>query len=370
MKKPYEKAVDGITDGLNRFFNRAFTKVTVDRNGYDPEMLKDSMVMVVSTHRSQSDYFLIGWVLFDNGVKYLRIAAGDNLTNFPVIGKKFTAYGAFPVKRDMAFRRTYVRHLCLDVVSMMEDNEPILLFSEGGRSYSGAMLEMKGGILLSAILAQSRNPDKKVFLLPTAISYEYLPELPYFEMLRKGKEMRKKAKTVFGKIGGNLNYFGADIVAFTKFLARTRLGFTQGEVFVDFGVPLCVKDLVDITANFNAGARDEMSGHQSSMRIIGDRLRATLHSLYRLLPEHVVAEMLKENPGAAMESAPGRIHAIVARLVAQKRNTTSLAALSPEEVLARGLTQLRHVKAIAGSGNAVKIRKQSIIDYYAAALAE
>ncbi len=369
MKKPYQLAVDGITPGLNRFYNRAFTKVNVDR-GYDPESLSESMVMAVSTHRSQADYFLIGWVLYDNGVKYVRIAAGDNLTGFPVIGKRFRAYGAFPVRRDMAFRRTYVRQLCLDVVAMMEDNEPILLFAEGGRSYGGNLMEMKGGILLSAIIAQARNPDKKVVLLPAAISYEFLPELPFFEMLRKGKDMRKKPHNMLVRLAGNLYYFGADIIAFSRLILRTRLGLKQGEVFIDFGRPVCVKDIVDVKAHFNASARDEMSGHQASMRTVSAHLHDTLRSLYRLLPEHVVAGVLKENQAVTKQSAIEPVRALLSRLGAQKRNMKTLHALSPDQVLATGIRQLRYVKAIAERGGRVEIRKQSIIDYYAAALAE
>ena len=370
MKKPYHKAVDKVTDTLAWFFVRAFSKIHVDRNGFDPESLKNSMVMAVSTHRSQTDYFLFGWVLYNNGVKYLRIAAGDNLTGLPVIGKKFQSYGAFSVKRDLAFRKNYVRRLCLDVVEMMEDNEPILLFPEGGRSYGGNMMEPKGGILLSAVLAQARNPDKKVFLLPGAVSYEYLPELPYFEMLRKGKEMRKKSNNIFRRFIGTLYYFGADIIAFSKLIVRTRLGLRHGEVYVDIGTPFAINDIVDVKANFNAAARDEFSGHQASMRIVLDRLYSVLQSLYRLLPEHVVAGVLKENPSITKQAAVEPVREMVKRLKEQKRNTKSLDCLTEDQILALGLKQLRHVKAVSLRGSAVEIQKQAIIDYYAAALAE
>jgi 1-acyl-sn-glycerol-3-phosphate acyltransferase len=328
------------------------------------------MVMVVSTHRSQTDYFLIGWMLYNNGVPYLRIAAGDNLTGFPVIGKKFTAFGAFPVRRDMAFRKSYVRQLCLDVVKMMEDGEPILVFPEGGRSYSGGMLEMKGGILMSAILAQARHPDKKVLLLPAAVSYEHLPELPYFEMLRKGKEMRKKPSNIVSRLMGIFYYFGADIIAFMKFILETRLGKKRGEVWVDFGTPLCVKEMVDIRANFKETARDEMSGHQASMRAVCAQLFDTLQSLYRLLPEHVVAAVLKERPSITRDAAVGPVRDILSRLHAGKRNLTTLDALTPEQIVAKGLEQLRYVKAVSVQGDAVKIRKRPIIDYYASAVSE
>ncbi len=369
MKKPYQLAVDGITDTLNSFFTRAFTSVNVERNGYDPEILKDSMVMTVSTHRSQTDYFLFGWVLYNNGIPYLRIAAGDNLTGFPVLGKKFRAFGAFPVRRDMAFRKSYVRGLCLDVVKMMEDNEPILVFPEGGRSYGGDMLQIKGGILMSAVLAQARHPDKKVFLLPAAVSYEFLPELPFFEMLHKGKGMRKKSNNMLVRLLGNLYYFGADIIGFAAFILGTRMGIKHGEVFVDLGKPVCVRDIVDVAGNYNASARDEMSGHQASMRAICDHLFTTLQSLYRVLPEHVVAAVLKEHPSIGMQAAIEPVGVLCNRLLAQKRNCRSLAGLSKEQVFAKGLEQLRHVKAIAIRHGALEVRKQAIVDYYAAALA-
>ncbi|HUI92754.1 MAG TPA: 1-acyl-sn-glycerol-3-phosphate acyltransferase [Chitinivibrionales bacterium] len=370
MKKPYQTAVDNIVETLEWFFTRAFSKIHVDLNGYKPETLKDSMVMAVSSHRSQTDYFLFGWVLFNNGVKYLRIAAGDNLTTLPFIGKKFKSFGAFPVKRDMALRKNYVRQLCLDVVGMLEDNEPILVFPEGGRSYGGDMMEPRGGILLSAILAQARNPQKKVYLLPGTVSYEYLPELPYFEMLGKGKEMRKKSNNVFRRLAGTLYYFGADILAFGKFLLRTRLGLSQGEVYVDIGTPLAVNEIVDVKANFNAKARDDFSGHQASMRIVCNKLSTVFRSLYRFLPEHVVAGVLKKNPAIAKRAAAERVQEIVLRLREQKRNTKTLDALTEHQIVAIGFKQLRRVKAVSMQGGALAIRKQSIIDYYASALME
>jgi 1-acyl-sn-glycerol-3-phosphate acyltransferase len=370
MKKPYQNAVDNVTDSLAWFFGRAFSKIHVDRNGFDPESLKGSMVMAVSTHRSQTDYFLFGLELYNIGVKYVRIAAGDNLTGFPFIGRKFQSFGAFPVKRDLAFRKNYVRRLCLDVVEMMEDNEPILLFPEGGRSYGGNMLEPKGGILLSSVLAQARNPEKKVYLLPGAVSYEHLPELPYFEMLKKGKEMRKKSNNVFRRLIGTLYYFGADIIAFGKLILRARLGLSHGEVYIDIGAPLAINDIVDVKANFSATARDEFSGHQASMRVISARLYQVLQSLYRLLPEHVVAGVLKQNPAITKQSAAGPVGETVKRLREKKRNTKSLDGLTEDQIIAIGLKQLRHVNAVSLRDGTVVIQKQSIIDYYASALTE
>lgn len=371
--KPYQQAVDDIVPSLTRFFTRGFA-IHIDSPDADLRSIcvADAMVMVVSTHRSQTDYFLFGWELYKQGIKYVRIAAGDNLTNFPLLGKKFRDFGAFAVHRDAGFKRNYVRDLCSAVVAMMEDREPILLFPEGGRSYGGAMLGVKGGVLLSAIIAQARNPLKKVYLLPASISYEHLPELPYFGMLKKGKDLRKKGNGLFRRLRGAVYYFGADILAFAKLLLRVRLGGNQGDVFIDFGKPLGVNDIVDITANFNAAARDEFSGHQASVRIICDRLYDTFQSLYRLLPEHVAAAALKGRETLTKTECLEGILRALALCRERKRNLKTLETMTGEQVLAVGLRQLRHVKAIrlkrGARGTEIRIRKPAIIDYYAAAL--
>jgi glycerol-3-phosphate O-acyltransferase len=365
--KPYQQEVDTVFPSLTRFFTRGFT-IHVDSNGADIGSLGNDMVMVVSTHRSQTDYFLFGWELYNQGIKHVRIAAGDNLTNFPFLGKKFRSFGAFAVHRDTGFKRNYVRDLCRAVVAMMEDNEPILLFPEGGRSYSGKMLEIKGGVLLSAIIAQSRNPDKNVYLLPASVSYEYLPELPYFAMLKKGKEMRRKGNGFFTRLLGGFYYFGADIIAFAKLLLRVRSGGNQGDVFIDFGAPVRINDIVDIKANFKAASRDEFSGHQASMRVICDRLFGTFLSLYRLLPEHVVAGALLQKQAMTKEECAEGVNRALTECRGLKRNLKTLEPMSIEQIVAAGLRQLRHVKAIRERGSLIEVHNPQIVGYYAAAL--
>jgi glycerol-3-phosphate O-acyltransferase len=367
--KPYQQEVDTILPSLTRFFNRGFS-VHIDRSDADIQSLADpnAMVMVVSTHRSQTDYFLFGWALYKQGIKHVRIAAGDNLTNFPVLGKKFRSFGAFAIHRDAGFKRNYVRDLCAAVVGMMEDGEPILLFPEGGRSYSGKMMEIKGGVLLSAIIAQSRNPDRKVYLLPAAVSYEHLPELPYFGMLKKGKELRRKGNGFFSRLLGSACYFGADLLAFAKFMIMVRLGFRQGDVFIDFGKPVLVNDVVDVKANFKAAARDEFSGHQTSMRIVCDRLFGTFLSLYRLLPEHVVSAALTGKKTMTAEECAGGVTRALAECRRRGLNLKTCAAQSVEQVLETGLKQLRHVKAVRVRGSVIEILDPMIVGYYAAAI--
>jgi len=365
--KAYQKAVDDILPKLETFFTRGFD-VHVSGAVKEVQSLSNEMVMVVSTHRSQTDYFLFGWSLYNHGIKHVRIAAGDNLTTFPVLGKKFRSFGAFAIHRDSGFKRNYVRDLCKAVVDMMEDGEPILLFPEGGRSYSGAMMEIKGGVLSAAVIAQAKHPDKKVVLVPASVSYEFLPELPYFGMLAKGKEMRKKENGFFKRLLGNAFYFGADIIAFAKLLVKVKIGCNHGDVFIDLGQPVCVTDMVDIKANFNSAARDEFSGHQASVRIVSDTIFKMFVSLYRLLPEHLVAAALGGRGSATKPEIIAEIGRLRGRCKQQNRNCQSIDMFTDDQICAVGLKQLLHVKAVAVRGDAVVVTDALIVSYYASTI--
>jgi len=58
----------------------------------------------------------------------MRFAAGDNLTNLPIIGPKFKAFGSFPIKRSSSLNRSYIINLSNRVVGMIEDNDSIIVF--------------------------------------------------------------------------------------------------------------------------------------------------------------------------------------------------------------------------------------------------
>ena len=52
----------------------------------------------------------------------------------------------------------------------------------------------------------------------------------------------------------------------------------------------------------------------------------------------------------------------------RKRNLKSLEPLTDEQILAIGLEQLRHVKAIRQRGSVIRVQNRMIVGYYAAAL--
>jgi hypothetical protein len=231
------------------------------------------------------------------------------------------------------------------------------------------MLEMKAGITSAAIIMRGRDAAQKVAFLPMAISYECLPELQMFDFLDKGKQLRKK-KGFFNALLGNVLYFGADILAFSRFSQAPRFGWKYGAVYIDYGKPIFVEDLVDIEANRLSEARDEFSSHRVSMQQLCDKLYPLLFSYYRILPSHVLAHVLSSHTVQTLEQAAPLCEAVVRSLATKPRNLKSVQNLSGEQLARSGAAQLARMKGLRLRGSEISIRKLWVIRYYAATIQE
>lgn len=369
--KDFHMEVANVSLGISKFFKKTFTKVVFDGPDIDAAEVQKSPLMFVSTHRSHVDYFAIGSNFFLKGFKNIRYAAGDNLTKLPWIGPKFLAFGAFAVSRDGGFERNYVRNLCKKVMEMMADGDAILVFPEGGRSYTGAMLEIRGGILNAALMMQAANPEKDVYLIPAAASYECPPDVPYFPLLLKGKKLRKKPNGPIRRLLGDIYYFGADLKAFAPFMFARFFGRKYGALYMDYGAPVSVKSLVDLEANRIQGARDEFAAHKASLDIVGEKVYKMFVSVFRILPIHVTSAAIK------VAADKGRVttkeiekYAEMFKTFAVKGgcNCKTIGAMEPSAIVTEGLKSLRKLKAIKTSRDKVTVTKQHIIDYFAAAI--
>ncbi len=366
--KSYHQEVFNVTDKLISFFGNVFSKVHIEGPSLDPEKIQKQPLMAISTHRSHVDYFLFGHELFKMGFKNLRFAAGDNLTKLPYIGPRFQSFGAFTVARDTGFERNYVRNLCSSVVNMMEDRDLIIVFPEGGRSYSGATLEIKSGILGAAIILQAKHPDEDVYYLPAAVSYEYLPDLPYFKILLKGKKLRKKSNFFLKRLIGNIFYFGGDILAFVPFVLARRLNRNYGNVYIDYMEPVSIRSIIDIEANRHEGTRDEFSAHRTSMQQFSQIIYSQLKSLYRLLPMHIVAAVLQRKNPLPIAELHDSVSKLIDYLQTKPYNLKQINKLDKPQVVEQGINQLLRFRSIKYSYGLISIKKPEIISYINASI--
>src|SRR5260221_5371582 len=112
-------------------------------------------VIYASNHKSHTDYLVEPLVLDDNNIRPPIIAAGINLFGGPLglIHKHVT--GAIPIRRhtkDPAYLITLKAY-----VSELLRNHDLLIYPEGGRSYSGELKPSKTGLIHAALM--SERPD-------------------------------------------------------------------------------------------------------------------------------------------------------------------------------------------------------------------
>ena len=355
-----------VEDGIGRFFGKTFTSNVVEGPPLDAREVQKRPHMIVCTHRSHTDYFLAGYTLITRKFANLRFAAGSNLTKLPYIGPRFRAFGAFDVEREIAFERDYVKKLCYRVMDMMEKKDAIMVFPEGGRSYSGATLEVKSGILGAAALLQARLPDEDVLLLPMAISYEYPPDVPWFSLLLRGKKLRKRTQPFFKRLLGSIFYFGADILAFVPFLLAPRTGRTYGAVYVDYDAPVAVRSLITIKPDAAIAGKNEFFAHRDAMLELAKIMRQRFLALFRILPQHLLAALVREKTALAFSDAEKLLPPLIESLRAAGRNLKSVEGRTPAEIMAQGQKTLLRLKAVSQKGDTLTVRKKQIIDYCAA----
>jgi len=274
-----EEKLEAIASNLGTFFNKVFTSIEVTGRDFSIDTLNENPTIICATHRSQTDWFMLGQNFIGYGGKKLRFGAGDNLTQLPLLGPRLQSYGAFTIERDKANHRSYLTTLCLKVVEMLEDNATIIVFPEGGRSYSGRLMELKAGIIGAGCIFKSRHPEKPVYYAPVGITYECLPELLQFSTLQKGKLARSGKNGILQRLKGNGYYFGADLLAFSKFWAAPSFGTTYGKVFIDYGKPVEISEYIDPFLGLQESARDEFLGDSMVVDIDGVEKKEAVREL-------------------------------------------------------------------------------------------
>lgn len=363
----HQKRIIGVSGKVNRFFESNFCKVDVNGPLIDFDNIKGSPLMIVSSHRSHLDYFVIPYVFINKfGISNFRFAAGDNLTNLPYLGKKFKSLGAFTVKRDIGFDRKYIQRLCYDTFSMIEKGEKVLVFPEGGRSYNGDILPLRHGITASLIISQAKDYKRDVFFIPATVVYDEPPDVKWFSMLLKGKLLRKKGRSSLDRIKGNVLYFGADICAFLPLFFPKPFKRRHGNIYIDYFAPISIKSFIDIEANKNKEAPDEMFAHRVSMQKLSDKIFDCFYKLYRILPMHIVAYSLKQNNPISLEKIVDGFEILYEKLEKAGRNVIELKKYSYKENVEIGLEKLLRLDAVKIENKLYFIENKEIISYFAA----
>ena len=165
---------------LGFVFRRIFNGVEVDEAGMRrvkeaARLSRTAPLILVPSHKSHVDYLVVSWVFMNYEFIPPHIAAGRNLSFFP-LGPLFRRSGAFFLRRSFAgmpfYKYTFKNYLW----KLVREGYPVEFFMEGGRSRTGKLLPPKMGMLAMLLEGIREGEFKDLQFIPINISYERVLE--------------------------------------------------------------------------------------------------------------------------------------------------------------------------------------------------
>jgi len=214
---------------------RLFTDIQVRGLPQFAKALKKDTVVLVPMHRSHLDYIITGQVLYKANLNPPLIAAGVNLSFWP-LGWIIRSLGGYFVKRNAKQDRLHGLVLKRYVGYLVKRGHLQEFFIEGGRSRSGRMRSPKLGLLKTITNSYMKKVRRDVLFVPVSISYEHVVEDTEYARENTGS----------GKTEENL---------ISLFRARDVLREKFKEVIVHFGQGIRFSEFRD-NYKSNAGGRN------------------------------------------------------------------------------------------------------------------
>ncbi len=196
----YSPTMIAALELLFRFvFHRIYDGIEIDRDGLArvARATKRSPLVLCPSHRSHIDYLVLSWVFVREGMMPPHIAAGKNLSFWP-LGPILRRAGAYFIRRSFkgddvykAVFRAYIRRL-------LHERYPQEFFIEGTRSRTGKLLTPRLGMVAYEVEAFLESSRDDVVFVPVSIGYTRVIEQgSYHEELLGGE---KEAEDVTGLI--------------------------------------------------------------------------------------------------------------------------------------------------------------------------
>ncbi|MEZ4267272.1 MAG: 1-acyl-sn-glycerol-3-phosphate acyltransferase [Myxococcota bacterium] len=281
--------IEAMCLGLTVLFDRMYSEVIADSDGLERvrEAARTAPLILLPCHRSHIDYLVISYLFYANGLIPPHIAAGDNLSFFPV-GHIFRRSGAFFIRRSFkenpAYRATFRHYLR----KLVREGYWIEFFPEGGRSRTGKMLPPKFGVLSSILDAVKGGATQDVKLVPIYVGYEQVIEERSYTQELTGAEKKKE----------NI----------TGLLKTTKVLWSRyGRLYVRFGEPLSVREQME--TDQVADLPTESPEYQLFVRRMGYRVLDGIQDVALVTPSAVTAMALLTHPkrGVGKEALLRRI---------------------------------------------------------------
>jgi glycerol-3-phosphate O-acyltransferase len=217
----YTSAMHQIVNWLSKHL---FDGIAFDTQGFEKvrEANQRGVLIFVPCHKSHLDYLILNNLIFQHHMQSPRIAAGKNLTFWP-LGPIFRGSGAFFIRRRFLGGKLYAEVLYTYIKTLIKTGYNLEFFIEGGRSRTGKLVLPKLGLLNMILRAYDEDAAPDILFVPTFIGYDQvLEEKAYLQELEGGK---KEAESV------------GQLVKARKFLKKR-----YGRAYIQFSEPISMQD--------------------------------------------------------------------------------------------------------------------------------
>ncbi len=280
---------------LRWIFNRIYDGIVVDEEGLARvlDAARKGPLVICPSHKSHVDYLVMSYILWTHGIAPPHIAAGANLSFFP-LGTIFRRAGAFFLRRSFKDDALYRAVFRAYVAELVRTGVSIEFFPEGTRSRTGKLLTPKFGFLGMVTDAWRQGAREDLQLVPVSIDYERIIEAGSYEKELLGAE--KKAEDLGALVGA------------TRVL-RSR----YGRVYVQFGTPLSLAEF----ARSRGLAQDPNpmgdEAWRGAVERLGYRVLYDVSQVCTVTPTAVVATALlgHRGRGVAQSTLVARTHNVI-----------------------------------------------------------
>ncbi len=255
----------------------------VEFRGDDAERIRragrQGTLVFVPCHRSHLDYILISWCVFYQQLQPPHVAAGANLSFWP-LGPILRRWGAFFLRRSFQGDELYHAAFSSYVRELVREGYPQEFFIEGTRSRTGALLPPKVGLLSMYLAAAADGVAPDVMFVPISLSYEKVVEETEYHKELTGGDKRKES------IRG--------LAATTEVLSRR-----YGRVYVRVAEPLSAKAMLAAAGK----PLPELDGDERKafLKHSGERILWEIHRATPVTPSTVAAVVLLSHDRRGMQ---------------------------------------------------------------------
>ncbi|NLA40998.1 MAG: hypothetical protein GX874_06265 [Smithella sp.] len=257
---------------LTWLWNTVYDGVSIDAEGLANirNLSKKMPFVIISCHRSHIDYLLLSYVFYKHNIQLPFIAAGNNLSFFP-LGYLFRRSGAFFLRRSFRGNEVYGEVFSRYMAMLLKEGLPLEFFIEGGRSRTGKMVMPKYGLLSMIIQAYQDKYCENLAAVPVYIGYDrVIEEKSYLKELSGAPKVRENT---------------VEIIKTTKILRKR-----YGRVYVNIGEPIVLKDY--LAAQEKSMDKMTVEERQSLYRKIGYEVVLEINKVSVVTPFALVASGL------------------------------------------------------------------------------